>query len=252
MFLTREPDPDNAGVGKGTNVLMYMKWFLNRAGTGAIFIYERVSSMPNQTNPNPSKFDVLRSPKSGSLNVFVEGGILLALAVVLNFIKFWTMPLGGSIDLCAMLPILLFAYKHGPKWGCLEGFAFALIQLLLDSGKMGGWGLTPVSLVGSIVFDYLIAFTVLGIAGVYGKSFPRYILGMITAVVARLASHTISGAIFYASSMPSDWVKSAPGIFANPFGYSIAYNALYILPDLALCLIVGIAVYWPLRRAKLL
>lgn len=199
-----------------------------------------------------NSFSALYSSLSKRTICFVEGGVLLSLALVLSIFKLWPMPLGGEIDFCSMLPITLFAYKYGVKWGVLEGFAFAVLKSLLDAGALGGYGLTPAALVGSIFFDYVFAFSLLGIAGVYGKSFPRFIFGMVTAVLARFLSHVVSGALFYASSMPKDWIKTAPGIFSNLWGFSVAYNALYILPDLALCLIVGIAIYWPLKRAKLL
>jgi thiamine transporter len=53
-------------------------------------------------------------------------------------------------------------------------------------------------------------------------------------------SHTIYGAIFFATFMPKDW--------SNPFVYSIAYNAAFLLPDLAICLAVGVMIYKPMKR----
>lgn len=171
----------------------------------------------------------------------VESGVLIALASVLSLIKIWQMPLGGSVTLCSMLPILLLGYKYGVRWGLLTGFVYALVQLLLDISAALGWGLTPAALAASFVFDYLIAFTVLGLSGLYGKGFAQYILGIVTAVFFRFVSHVISGVVAYASWVPKEWK-------GHTLLYSLAYNGTFLLPDLIITLVVAAAIYWPLRR----
>ena len=178
---------------------------------------------------------------SGRTLRLVFSAVMIALAAVLSMIKIFEMPLGGSVTLCSMLPILLVAYRYGPKWGLLTGFVYALIQLLLDVGKALGWGLTPTALVVSFVFDYLIAFSCLGLAGIYGKGFGRYILGMTTAVVLRFVSHVIAGGTAYASWLPDGWK-------GHVWLYSVAYNGTFLLPDFAICLVVGILLYKPLKK----
>ncbi|MDR3552058.1 MAG: energy-coupled thiamine transporter ThiT [Clostridia bacterium] len=193
----------------------------------------------------------------------VECALMVAISVALSyFTRFFVMPLGGSITICGMLPVLLAAYRHGIKWGLATGFVFAVIELILDIGALSGWGLTPQSLVGSLFFDYLIAFTCLGFAGIYGRGYGKMLLGMTTAVLLRLVSHVISGAIFFASWMPKDWAKSFVWYIAhsahtrdsllaftnNVWLYSVAYNALFLIPDLVICLIVASALYKPLKK----
>lgn len=192
----------------------------------------------------------------------VESAVLIGLATVLSLVKIFQMPLGGSVTLCSMLPILLIAYKYRFKWGVLCAFLYSLIQFFLDLGELASWGLTPTTFVGSMFFDYFIAFTCLSLAGLYGKGLGKYVLGMVTAVGARLVSHIISGVIFFGTMVPKDWAKpfvdavwhtqasqkSALAFFNNPLPYSIIYNAGFLLPDFAICLFVGIAVYRPLRK----
>jgi thiamine transporter len=175
-----------------------------------------------------------------STQKLVESGVMIGLAVVLSMLKIFQMPLGGSITVCSMLPIMLISYKNGLKWGLGTAFAYSLIQLFLDISVLSRSGLTAASFVGSIFFDYLIAFTLLGLAGIFGKGFVKYILGMVFAVSLRLISHIISGAIFFAAFLPKNW--------SNPFIYSIAYNATFLLPDLAICLIVGALIYKPMKN----
>lgn len=170
----------------------------------------------------------------------VESAVMIALAAVLSQLKIYEMPLGGSVTLASMLPIMLIAYKYGAKWGLCTAFTYSLVQLLLDLGKVISWGMTWQAVVACFFLDYIFAFSSLGLAGIYGKNFPKYILGMVTAVVIRLAFHVFSGTVVFASWMPKDW--------NNPFIYSIAYNGTFLLPDLIICLVVGAVIYKPLKR----
>ena len=97
--------------------------------------------------------------------------IFVALATVLSLIKVIKMPLGGSVTLLSMLPIVMISVMLGAKWGFGSAFVYSLIQLILGITLDGllGWGLTPVMLVGTILLDYIVAFTVLGIAGIFAK-----------------------------------------------------------------------------------
>lgn len=181
----------------------------------------------------------------------VESGILVALAVVLSLLKLWQMPLGGEITFCGMLPILVAGYKYGPKWGLLTGFAFSLIELLLDGGLLSGFaGMHWQSIVGSAFLDYIVAFSALGLAGIYGRGFAKFLLGMVTAVAIRFVSHVISGVvIFYAYAFDSgSFPQNLAFLKGHVLAYSLAYNAFYLVPDLAICLVVGALLYHPCRR----
>ncbi len=171
----------------------------------------------------------------------VESAILIALSTVLSLVKIYQMPLGGSVTLCSMLPVLLIGYKYGPKWGLLTGFTYGVIQLLIDLSAALSWGLTPQALAASFIFDYILAFSALGLAGIYGKGFGRFIGGLTTAVVLRFVFHVISGVTAFASWLPKEWGN-------HVFLYSLAYNGSFLLPDFLICLVVGLALYRPLRR----
>lgn len=98
--------------------------------------------------------------------------VMIALASVLSLIKVFEMPLGGSVTLLSMLPILMVSYMFGLDWGIPAAFVFSLIQLFFGITLSGlfGWGLTPVALIGTIFLDYLLPFTFLGFAGVFSYS----------------------------------------------------------------------------------
>ena len=171
----------------------------------------------------------------------VESAVMLGLATALSMVKLFQMPLGGSVTLCSMLPVLLIGYKYGPKWGLGTGLTYGLIQLLLDLGKALSWGLTPVALAVSFLVDYLLAFAVLGLAGVYGKGLKQYVGGMCTAVALRFVCHIVSGVTAYASWLPEEWQ-------GHLLLYSVAYNGSFLLPDFAICLAVALMIYRPMKR----
>lgn len=172
----------------------------------------------------------------------VESSVLIALAVALNFVRIYQMPLGGSVTLCSMLPVMLISYRYGVKWGLGSAFAYSVIHLLISMfayGELLSWGLSAQAIVGSMFLDYFLAFTSLGLAGIFGTKFWQYISGMCLAVAVRYVLHVISGVVIFGTSLPKG--------FTNPLLYSLVYNA-FLLPDLIICLVGGIALYAPLRK----
>lgn len=157
----------------------------------------------------------------------VECAVMVALATVLSMIKVYQMPLGGSVTALSMLPVCLFALRWGIGWGLLAGGLHAVIQMGLDLGAVVGWGLSPVALVGCIVLDYLLAFTVLGLAGVFRKKGKwGMFLGIMLALALRFVCHLASGTLIFDIWLPEGW--------ANPLWYSVCYNGSFMLPELVL------------------
>lgn len=169
--------------------------------------------------------------------------VMIALSAVLSLVTIFHMPLGGSVTLFSMLPVCLLSIMFGCRWGFLCAFAYSLTQLALGIGEVAGWGLTPAALTGCILFDYLLAFTALGFAGIFRKhGVPGYIAGIALAVFLRLVSHFISGTIFFASWAPEEW---------NLVLYSLAYNSAYMLPEFAFTVLGTIFLLKEPHAAKL-
>ena len=167
---------------------------------------------------------------SKKTELLAEGAIMVALATVLSFIRIIKLPWGGSITLLSMLPITIFSIKNGVKNGLIVSFVFSLIQFaqgVMDG--LFGWGLTPVSLVACIVIDYLLAFTVLGLAGLYRKNgLSGWILGTVLAIALRLVMHFLSGVLIW-HSFGELW-----GGFSTESTvlYSLLYNGAYMVPEI--------------------
>ncbi len=95
--------------------------------------------------------------------VIAEVSIIVALSLVLNFIKIFQMPQGGSITLGSMVPVLLLSFRRGSKVGVFAGVIFGFAQMMLD-----GWFYSPVGM----FLDYPLVFGALGLAGIFKKTPP--------------------------------------------------------------------------------
>ncbi len=165
-----------------------------------------------------------------------ECAILLALSVALSYVKFLSLPFDGSITLFSMLPVCLVAIKYGTKWGLGTAFCFSWFQIL--QGGVFGWGLTPTMLISSLLLDYIVAYTVLGFAGMLRKKGYWGMLGGITAVcVMRFLVHFLAGVILWANF--EQFEAFGQIIQNNPVLYSICYNGVYMLPETVLTVAVA-------------
>ncbi len=158
----------------------------------------------------------------------VESAVMVALSAVLSMIKVWEMPLGGSITLLSMLPVMLISIRHGIGWGLGAGFVYSFTQIL--TGGVFGWGLTAAVLIGALLLDYMLAFTVLGLAGVFkGKGNAGILCGVALSCVLRFLCHFIAGFILWTEF--ADFELFGNIIAGNPYLYSLCYNGLYMLPE---------------------
>ena len=188
--------------------------------------------------------------KNSKTKIMTECAILVALSTVLSFVKIWHMPWGGSITLFSMLPVCYVSVRHGLKWGLGSSFLYAVIQLFLGITVDGllGWGLTGGILAACILLDYVVAFTVLGVSGVFAKKgFAGIIAGTSIAVVIRFVCHLLSGVYVFASAG-----KLWDGFeTTNTWLYSFVYNGCYMLPELIMTIIGAVIVYKALNKRNI-
>ena len=115
---------------------------------------------------------------------------MLALSIALSFVVIYKMPLGGSVTLFSMLPVMLVSVRHGLKWGLPTAFLYSLFQFFTGLPDMIAWSLTPGMFVASMFLDYLLAFTVLGLAGLFRKKgVVGCLVGMVLACLLRFFVH---------------------------------------------------------------
>ena len=168
------------------------------------------------------------------VKVLVECAVMVALATVLSLIKLYELPYGGSVTAASMLPILIIAYRHGTGVGLGTALVYGVIQQLL-SLKTLGYVSTWQSTVAVIMLDYVVAFAVIGLGGIFrkkGRSAASAILwGGFFVCILRYICHVISGATVWAGiSIPT---KAA-------LIFSLSYNATYMIPETIILLTVGV------------
>ena len=170
----------------------------------------------------------MKNTKSTRIFALCECAIMLALSVVLSYVKIFTLPFDGSITLFSMLPICLISIKYGITWGLGTAFCYSWFQIL--QGGVFAWGLTPTMLIASLFLDYILAFTVLGLAGLFRKKgLLGMVLGIVMVCALRFFVHFVAGVVLWANleqfvAFGKEWVN-------RPALYSICYNGIYMLPE---------------------
>lgn len=146
--------------------------------------------------------------------------VSMALAMVTSFIKFASLPMGGSITLFSMFFICFIGYLYGPKIGLMTGVAYGVLQLIVDP-----YIYSPVQM----LLDYPLAFGALGLSGFFRKYKGGLQLGLIVGMLGRYVMHVISGYVYFGSYAPEGM---------NPLVYTLAYNLTYILPEMIATLVL--------------
>ncbi len=184
----------------------------------------------------------------------VLGGLMVALGTVLSFIKVLDLPYGGSITLCSMLPVLVFSYRCGTKWGLGAGLVFSVLQLLFGLSALKG--LTAGMLIGSVLLDYILAFTVLGFGGIFRGKIRNdgvaMTLGALVSCLLRYFCSFLSGWVLWASftevtemqSFLQDWFPAAANLSGTALAviYSLIYNGVYMIPEIIVTCVVAFLV----------
>lgn len=174
--------------------------------------------------------------KQTYVRMLAEGGLMVVLAQILGYLKLWEMPWGGSICL-SMLPIFLFAVRWGLSSGLMAGFVLGVLQFMFDGGFALGWQ--------SILGDYLVAFTVLGFAGLFRGKKGGIFTGTVVGSAARFLVHYVVGATIWAEYMPEEFFGMT---MTTPWFYSFLYNGFYMVIDMILCLIIFALLYKPMNK----
>ena len=189
--------------------------------------------------------------------------IMIAFAISISAIcavmPFLNLPFGGGFTIASMLPIIVIAYMYGTKWGLLTAFVYSIMQMLLGFNTVSAFFLPGDSqmvwyrAVIVCLIDYVIAYTVLGLGGIFRKKFgtrKALVCGSIVAISLRYLAHIISGAIFFGTW--AEWFFTQDGFPAwgqkilDTFSddslatvYSIIYNGTYMIPEIIITAIVA-------------
>ncbi len=197
-------------------------------------------------------------------------GIMLALATVLSFVTVYRLPYGGGITLLSMLPLVMLGYMYGKSWGLLCGFAYGIIQAILGAAMSSAFaGQKLLSVAGILLLDYIVAFSVLGLAGMF-KGFVKnhtvaFAAGTFVATLLRYAAHIASGAIFFGSYAEWFFTQETTAAFGPEMlekysgtalfvVYSLIYNGTYMVPEIILTTVFAVVLITAVKplRAELI
>ena len=164
----------------------------------------------------------------------VECAIMIALASILSVIKIVDMPVGGSVTLASMLPIVIIAYRHGIGYGMVSATIASAIQLILgfeNFSYVTGWQ----SILALAIFDYILAYAIFGVGGIFRRVIKNQALAMVAGIslgnAVRYVCHVISGATIWAGLPIPD---------AASLSYSVSYNAVYMIPELIISALLAL------------
>ena len=195
-----------------------------------------------------------------------ESAMLLAVAIVLELVSKMfipEMPFGGQITLVSMLPVVLISYRHGVKWGLVAGVAYALLEMAIGAKTVAaafqpgyfGDGIMLLNAFIMCILDYLVAFTCLGLGGVFRNKIENrgtaLMCGSLVALGARYVAHIASGYILFSGW--AEWfftqdgfpawganLVASMGPQALGLTYSVVYNGMYMVPEILITAVVAL------------
>ena len=151
--------------------------------------------------------------------------IAIALAFITSYIQLFKLPWGGCVTLFSMFFVCFVGYLYGPSTGLTAAFAYGILQFLQSGGSY-------ILSLPQVLFDYILAFAALGVAGFFYKNKNGLIIGFIAGCLARGVFASIAGYLYWMDYMPESFPKKLAML------YPIAYNYSYILIEMALTLVL--------------
>ena len=205
-----------------------------------------------------------------------ESAMLLALAIVLEVtakLIIPELPFGGQITFAAMLPVVVISWRHGLRWGFVASFTYALLEMAIGMKTVSaaflpgyfGDGAMILKALLMCLLDYIAAYTVLGLGGLFRGRIQKpglsLLLGCLVALSARYLMHILSGYILFAEyaawfftqdGFPAWGQQLVDSLSPNALAltYSAVYNGMYMVPELVITAILSLPVAKLISRSK--
>lgn len=175
--------------------------------------------------------------KTQTTRRLVESALMIAVGTVLSVLKvdsLWAF--GGGLTIGSMVPLVLISHRWGIKWGTFTAFVYSLLQLILGVDNIQ-YATSVGMAIAIILLDYVIAYTVIGLAAMFGSSRPGIIGGVVTLGI-RFLCHFLSGWMIWDALFPNDLGMTSAV-------YSLWYNGSYMLPEILITAVLAcILVPW--------
>jgi len=130
----------------------------------------------------------------------------------------------------------------------VTAFVYSVLQLILGLDNVG-YATSFIMALGVVFLDYVIAYTVIGLSGVFdgplGKTRASVAVGIAVTFILRFVCHLITGAWIWGEWMPEEFMGMT---MTSPWFYSFLYNGWYMLAELVLTELVAMLIYKPLGK----
>lgn len=161
--------------------------------------------------------------------------VMLSLATILSIFPTIQAPFGGSITIGSMVPVIFITLIFGKKWGIITAMGYSFIQLMLGFSMVASWGLSLGVFIGCLIIDYILAYSILGLAGIFGnRKLWQVVTGTAFVCIMRYLFHVLSGILFFGM-----WAEAG----FNAYTWSIIYNGGYMLPETIITITITIALF---------
>ncbi len=173
------------------------------------------------------------------IRMLAEGGLTIALSLALSYLKIPVVGLGGSIDF-VMVPLIIYAYRWGVWPGLLVGCAFGTLKFFLAGGTAVNWQ--------SMLLDYSVAYAFVGFAGLVRRKDGLLPVAALLGGIGRFLIHFVSGITIYA-----EYAEPTADFFGmsiatpNAILFSVVYNAMYMLPNTIIAIVVCALLIRPVK-----
>lgn len=171
------------------------------------------------------------------LTILIEASFMAVLAFIFALIP---LDIGSGYEIeLGMIPIIIFSYRRGLKYGLLAGFLWGIIKLV--SGDFTMLSILQVSL------EYLVAFAMAGMAGLAHPKIQdlvhdkRINLAALTqawsiglAVLCKYGIHFIAGVIYWGIYAPEGMSPYLYSFIVNGSSAFSTFLISYILVHLLL------------------
>lgn len=183
--------------------------------------------------------------------------LMLALATVLSELTPIRMPMGGTVTPGSMVPLVIIGQLYGIGWGLGSCTAYGLFQMLFGIDNFS-YATTLWAVLAIALFDYLVAYGIIGISAVTRKIRNRAVaagLAGLIAGVGRFVCHFLSGITVWSewvdvSAIPEalhgTWITD-PDVLV--YSYSFFYNGATMLPETIVTVVLSAVVWAALAKA---
>jgi thiamine transporter len=156
---------------------------------------------------------------SSRTKILAEIIVFTALSAALYTMRPYSLPWGGAVTLGSMVPVMWLSLRRGTRIGFIAGAIFGVLALLIDVVLLGGSAV--VATPAQVIFEYPIAFGVIGLTGVFHRKTVAFAVGGVAiSVFIKFFIHYFVGVLVwpYFYTFPEEYGRWLwPAIYNGSF-----------------------------------